>query len=114
MATFCNLTPLTINIVRPDGGTLDIAPSGTIARVAEEVTPMGEMGGVPLVSKKFGDVVNLPPPDGRIFVVSALVAQAVWRSGRHNDVVCPGNPVRDSEGRIIGCEALCVSPDIRL
>jgi len=110
MTEFINLTPHVINIIAPSGRR-DIPPSGTVARVAENATEMGELGGIPLISKAFGEVTNLPAlQPGRMFIVSGLVAAAAWKAGR-TDVACPGNPVRDETGRIIGCEALCVAPE---
>lgn len=65
---------------------------------------------LPLVAKRFGEVEGIPEPEpGTIYIVSALAAQAAWAVGRR-DVVCPGDPVRDAEGRIIGAASLCVAP----
>ena len=56
-------------------------------------------------STSFGEVDGLPEPqEGTIFIVSALVAQAL--KGVRNDLVIPDDTVRDEQGRIIGCRAL--------
>ncbi len=94
---------------------LTILPSGAVARCREIAEPRGmvDVGGVevPLVSKRFGEVEGLPEPeDGTLFIVSALAAQAAWAAGRR-DVVCVGDAVRDSDGRVIGAASLCVAPD---
>jgi hypothetical protein len=107
--TLVNLTPHTVTVVG-----LTIPPSGTVARCCEVSESRGtiEAGGtiVPLVAKRFGEVENLPEPAANtIYIVSALAAQAAWAAGRR-DVVCPGDPVRDAEGRIIGAASLCVAP----
>ena len=114
MAKFVNLTPHTINLVVGDKNptTLNIPPSGMLARVEEarvllrmeEHLINGEVVGVPIIAKKFGEVYGLPNPEaGTIYIVSALVATAAKR----DDTMCPGDPIRDTEGRVIGCAALC-------
>ena len=102
-----NLTPHDIHII-VDGTSLTIPKTGDLARAKEEVFNEGciEVEGlqVPVVRKEFGEIINLPAPEeGTIYIVSAIVATAANR----DDVVCPGNPVRDESGNIIGCAALC-------
>jgi hypothetical protein len=118
-----NLTPHEIVLVGEDGGvTLRIPPSGIVARVREEQTPAGGItvlpGGpltvasveVPLIRRTWGEIEGLPREQFRtVYIVSALVATAAWAQGRR-DVVCPGELVRDSEGRVVGCKNLCVAP----
>lgn len=102
MANIINLTPHDVNIIVGDSVRV-IPPSGTVARCKEEVEIIGEIDGIPIVRKFFGQVENLPDPKpDTIFIVSALVAQAA----RRPDVMCP-ETVRDSEGKITGCKALC-------
>jgi hypothetical protein len=98
-----NLTPHAINLPG-----ITVPPSGQLARCQETVKTVDQIevegAVVPVVEKTFGDVTGLPEPVwGTIYIVSALVAQAVRRS----DVFCPGDPVRDTEGKIIGCKSLC-------
>lgn len=103
MNNIINLTPHPITIVMGEEKVV-IPSSGVIARCKEEVEIIGDINGIPVIRKKFGQVENLPEPiPGTVFIVSALVAQAARRS----DVLCPGDPVRDAEGRITGCKALC-------
>jgi hypothetical protein len=107
--TLVNLTPHAVTVAG-----LTIPPSGTVARCREVSESRGtiEVDGtlVPLVAKWFGEVENLPEPkDDTIYIASALTAQAAWAAGRR-DVVCPGDPVRDAEGRIVGAASLCVAP----
>jgi hypothetical protein len=53
---------------------------------------------------RFGEVFDLPDPQpDTIFVVSALVAQAV---PERQDVVIVDDAIRDDQGRIIGARAL--------
>jgi hypothetical protein len=117
-----NCTPHEIVLVGEDGNVaLRIPPSGIVARVREEVTACGAVtvcpGGpltpgveVTLVKRAWGPIEGLPAPQFRtIFIVSSLVAQAAWAQGRR-DVVAPGELVRDSEGRVIGCKNLSTAP----
>ena len=55
-------------------------------------------------STSFGEVDGLPEPqEGTIFIVSALVAQAL--KGARDDLVVPDDTVRDDRGVIIGCKS---------
>jgi len=64
------------------------------------------------LSRRYGEVEGLPPPaDDTTYIVSALAAQAAWAQERF-DVVCPGDPVRDSAGAVIGAKSLCCAPNL--
>ncbi len=118
-----NCTPHEVVLVGEDGGVLlRIPPSGIVARVREETSPAGEVtvlpggpltvGGVavPLIRRRWGEIEGLPPKQFRtLYITSTLVAAAAWAMGRR-DVVAPGELVRDSEGRVIGCRNLTVAP----
>ena len=97
-----NLTPHTLNIVKQDGTVLDLAPSGKVARVTTTSVVVGEIDGIEIRKTDFGQVVDLPDSDGSVFVVSRLVLQA---SGR-DDLVAPGDLVRDDKGQPVGCKGL--------
>ena len=100
-----NCTPHEINLP----GRV-IAPSGILPRVSEVRDTREPIEGIPVIAKTFGSIENLPDPEpDTIYVVSALAAQAAWATGRA-DVFCPGDPVRDEAGKIIGCQALCCKP----
>jgi hypothetical protein len=106
-----NLTPHTVTI-----RGLRFPPSGTIARCVEVIEDRGyiSVGGfsVPIIAKRFGQVEGLPDPEpGVLYITSALTAQVAWAAGR-TDVACPGDPVRDDEGRIVGAKALCIAPTL--
>lgn len=99
-----NLTPHALTV---DG--LAIPPSGTVARLAvsREQVDIFLMDGIeiPLYRTVFGETENLPEPvEGIVYIASMLLAQAV----RRPDVVFPGEAIRDSDGRIIGCHGLAV------
>ena len=106
-----NLTPHAITVCGRE-----IPPSGQVARCAveEEVVGMVEhpdsddqdalTTSVPIIRQVFGEVTGLPErQDGVMYVVSAIVAQAV---PDRVDVVIPARTLRDEAGRIVGCEAL--------
>jgi len=104
-----NLTPHPLKLML-EAGERTVPPSGTLARCVENATKAEPLGDIPLVRKTFGEVEGLPEPaEGTVYVTSALAAQAAWAKGRL-DVYCPGDPVRDADGRIIGCRGLCARP----
>jgi hypothetical protein len=105
-----NLTPHALNLMPagPTGPVVTIPPSGLVARCAvdrvqvDTVTVDGVS--VPVNQTRFGAVSDLPDPQpDTIYVVSALVAQAVPDRA---DVYIVDDAVRDEQGRIIGCRAL--------
>ena len=105
-----NLTPHALNIMPqgPDGPVVTIPPSGQVARCAVDRVQVDTITvdgiSVPVNQTRFGEVSDLPDPQpDTIFVVSALVAQAV---PDRQDVFIVDDAVRDEQGRIIGCRAL--------
>ena len=101
---FINLTPHTLNVRKADGTFLELPPSGTIARRSVERVVVGEVDGVTIYATKFGQLEGLPEPaEGTIYIVSALAAQAC---GDRDDVLVPGEAIRDKDGRVIGCNGL--------
>lgn len=107
-----NLTPHTLSFMvkTSDGSelTLVIPPSGTIARCAvvrEQVgTVIVDGVSIPINHTRFGVVEGLPDPEpDTVYVVSALVAQAV---SERKDVYIVDDAVRDEQGRIVGARAL--------
>lgn len=113
MAKVINMTPHVINIV----GGLSIPPSGMVARCTSTRVQVGTIdidgvtiginrttfGNVTVVSND-GSVGMFPDQvDGVVFIVSAIVAQAMV--GR-KDVFIVDDTVRDDSGRIVGCKAV--------
>lgn len=104
-----NLTPHSINLLNDNNEVVAIIePSGIIARAAQTKELVEELCvdgmTIPVYKSEFGKVENLPEQEkDTIFVVSALTAQAC--KGRP-DVYITDNPVRDEQGRIIGCRSL--------
>lgn len=103
-ASIINLTPHTINVIVDNGETVDIQPSGQVARVAATTIKKGEISGLPIFESLFGEVEGLPPRKlGTFYIVSRLVLQAC---SDRDDLLAPGQLVRDEEGRPIGCKVL--------
>ena len=101
-----NFTPHNVVIVINE--TKIVIPSDGIARVTEAktVTPSIDVDGVIIETFKssFGEVENLPPQEeGVMVIVSAMVASA---AKDRNDLLVPGELVRDDGGNIVGCKSL--------
>ena len=103
-----NLTPHALTVMASDGNVRIFARGQTVARVEtrrEACAFPFILNGVefPLHITTFGDIVGLPPRNGEdVFVVSALVRSHPSCEGR-DDVVSPGELIRDSAGNVIGC-----------
>jgi len=96
---FVNLTPHEIYEVNT-GMRL---PSRGIARVKSATQVVDNIKGVTIYRSTFeGTIEGLPDPvDGIVYIVSALALNAVPK--HRNDVVAPGNLVRDDQGQPVGC-----------
>lgn len=81
-----------------------IESSGILPRIRVSDTCVGEIEGIPLHEVTYGDIENLPPSNGDLFIVSGLVAAAAAKQGR-KDVIAPGGLVRDKNnpGVVLGC-----------
>lgn len=101
MTNIINLTPHDITLC----GTT-ITSSG-IARCETNVQRIGEIAGVKINRKSFGEVTGLPEAKAdTIYIVSAIVAQAV--SGKRDDVFVVDDTIRNEQGQIVGCNALAI------
>ena len=101
-----NFTPH--NVVIVNESTKIVIPSDGIARVTETktATPSIDVDGaiIETFQSSYGEVENLPPQEeGVMVIVSALVASAA--KGR-DDLLVPGELVRDDGGNIVGCKSL--------
>ena len=101
-----NFTPHNVVIVMNE--TKIVIPSDGIARVTETKTaaPSIDVDGAAIETfvSAFGEVENLPPQeDGVMVIVSAMAADA---AKDRNDLLVPGELVRDNDGNIIGCKSL--------
>lgn len=99
-----NLTPHVLNVRKADGTFLELPPSGTVARRSVERVVVGDVDGITVYATKFGQLEGLPEPsEDTVFIVSALAAQAC---GDRDDVLVPGEAIRDEAGRVVGCDGL--------
>lgn len=101
---FRNLTPHPLAVMAEDGTILHLAKCSKPARCVNTPQTLPSLShdnkGYRLAKSSFGAVEELPVAvPGIILITSALVADMVKRP----DVVSPGELLRDSEGRVIGC-----------
>jgi len=98
-----NLTPHPIVVLDADGKTVRMTlPSAGIVRLAVKKTPVGEVDGVEVIETSFGKPEGLPEVvSGTTYVVSQLVRAAC---PDRQDLVFPGDVVRDDKGGIVGCK----------
>lgn len=95
-----NLTQHNINIV--SYGIIE--PSGKVARVSVTSSLIGDINGIPLYKREFGEVQDLPEPvEGTMYIVSSLVQGAC---PDRKDLLAPGDLVRNDQGQPIGCRGL--------
>lgn len=106
MTKIVNLTPHTISVFNEDGTIKAVFPSEGIARASQTAEHIGEINGIELVSMRFGQTDGLPvPTEGTYYIVSVVTANAARAEGRTtNDLIITTDPVRDADGRIIGCK----------
>jgi len=100
-----NLTPHTVHIVDSEGNLRKSFESEGIARATQSETVIGEVDSIELVTMSFGSPVDLPDPvEDTLLIVSVITANAAKACGRGaDDLVITADPVRDTEGHIIGC-----------
>lgn len=105
MATLVNLTPHILNIIAADGSTVYIPPDGNrIARVGSISTVVATVNGININRQTFGKVMDLPDAqDDVVYIVSRMVKDRV---PDRDDVVVPGVPFRDTDGKVIGAWGL--------
>lgn len=97
-----NLTPHEITV-----DDVSFPPAATPARCEEITSSAGYFDSLPLVTKRYGQVVNLPDPyPNTMYIVSMMVRQAC--PGRP-DLASPGDLIRDENGRILGAKNLVVN-----
>ena len=102
---FVNLTPHELNL-NPNVASINIPPSGIIARVSVEREKVAHINGVEVSRVQYGEPVGLPDEeDGVFFIVSAMVASHPSIKNR-KDVLYPGEAIRNEQGQVIGCNGL--------
>lgn len=102
---FINLTPHQIKVLDAEGNVDTIIESTGEARCEQIDGEPKQVGGFTVKPRSYGNVTGLPAPDpqGAIFIVSQIVAQAC--PDRY-DLVWPGDVKREN-GNIIGCYNFC-------
>lgn len=110
MAEIINLTPHAI-VIPPEevqSAGWVIPPSGVVARAETTLTPAEPIDGIPTSHVEYGALIDMPAPrDGVYLVVSAVCVLAARAQGRMvNDLLVPGDQIRDSSGRVVGCRSL--------
>ena len=108
MTNIINLTPHEISIVNEEGNVIKVFESAGVARAAQKDVEIGMLEGIPIIETTFGEPVDLPEySQGTYYIVSAITAKAASSSGRNTqDLFLTGKTVRNSDGQIIGCQAL--------
>lgn len=110
---FVNCTTHKI-VVQPERGitySYPVLRNGTVARLETKKVDAGIINGVPVIKRIIGEAVGVPEPErGVMYITSFVVAQKLWAKGRL-DVVAPGTPIRDNEGRIVATKNLVINPD---
>ena len=100
-----NLTPHAINIACGNI-TRTIAPSGVVARVSTVSVQVGLIDGFPIYQTQYGELEGLPGPKAdTMYIVSAMAAAAAKAAGR-DDILSPGELIRDENGQPVGCRGL--------
>jgi hypothetical protein len=106
MANLINLTPHVINVLHADGSIQNI-PSSGLARCAEQRIIVGSIDGIDLYTVSYGEVSGLPEQTkDTYFIVSMPVRLAL---PTRKDLLSPGELVRDTEGKPIGCKGFATN-----
>ena len=106
---FINLTPHSISI-HGANGIVTFPPSGQLARCSVSRKPVRVVDGIQLSTVVYGEVTGLPAPaEGVWYIVSGMVRDAV--KGRQ-DVVSPGELIRDERGNPAGTKGLDMNVNV--
>lgn len=98
-----NLTPHPVNLPG-----LSVPPSGKVARCQMFCNIVGQVDGVDIIHRCFGNTIDLPEPvPDTLFIVSMIVREA---HPDRTDLASPGDPVRDIYGDVVGAKNLVVNP----
>lgn len=107
-----NLTTHIITLLDSNDQSILLIASSGVARVSAQTTVIGyyflKATKIPRTHTVYGQIEGLPDPEhGIIYIVSGMVKSALAAQGIvRNDVVVPGNQVRDEQGQVIGCRSL--------
>lgn len=100
-----NKTPHAVYVLNEDGSILRVFPkSNGMIRVAEIVTDIAPIDGIPISSTSWGETNDVPEYiEGTYYIVSQLVKNAL---PERKDLLVPKGAVRDDKGNVIGCTRL--------
>ena len=99
-----NCTPHALSIQMGSGNRVGIMPSGVCPRVEMESSLLYVLGGIAVHRTTPGEVIDLPSPqEGVWLIVSRMIVAAC---PERLDLLSPGGLIRNSEGRVIGCDGL--------
>ena len=99
-----NYTAHTVLSSNKDGTTRAFEPVGIVPRVSQKSNFVKQIDGVDLWESTYGRVQDLPEARLDTFlIVSALVKIAC---PDREDLLSPGELIRDDQGRVVGCKGL--------
>lgn len=99
-----NLTPHALHVKLKNDETLVIPADGRVARVSTTQKEIDELNNMAIYETRFGEAVDLPEPiENTFYIVSKITQDAC---PHRDDLLSPGNLIRDDKGNIIGCEGL--------
>lgn len=106
MKNIINLTKHVVNVQTETEGWV-LEPSGTEARVTSKQEVYANICGIPVVRTTYSEVEGLPAQeDGKIYIVSTLVLQALKANGiTRTDCVAPNTSpagaIRNEAGQVV-------------
>lgn len=104
MKKIINATPHAINVVNERMEVVRTFMPEISVRVSSRTEIVGIIDGIPTDRTVFGEVEGLPAPqEGTYYIVSRLVKSAL---PDREDLLCPGQQVRNDQGQVIGCKSL--------
>ena len=104
MNKIINCTPHIVRIINSKNKVLRIFEKGSqLIRIKETTEKVGEINGIPIYNKVFGDTENLPKEKEYTYlIVSRLVRNA---NPIRKDLLVPNEVVRNDLGEVIGCKS---------
>lgn len=100
-----NLTPHPIKIQLSDGSLISIGSNSDPVRIEEEKVLVGMLDRIPIWRKKYTKVnYSLPKENGKYYIVSMPVAQALKR----DDLLIVNDVIRDEEGNVMYARSLAM------
>jgi len=99
-----NLTPHALHVKLKNDETLVIPADGRVARVSTTQKEIDELNNISIYETHFGEAVDLPEPAENTFYIVSKITQDACP--HRDDLLSPGNLIRDQEGNIVGCEGL--------